>query len=325
MLPRILFVYQAPSPFVLQDRDILRRHTEVIEFRWLDHPRPARALARMMARRRRSYDVIVAWFGDTHASTAFRVARWLRKPCILMIGGYDVSDVPGYGFLSSARNRRRAEGHFARATRVLAVSTALQGELVRRFPDTAMKTTVLPTGVDTDRFCPAGRKDPVVLSVAPIESWARALVKGWDRVVEVARHLPEVPFYLAGGSDEVYARLKAPSNVFSRGRVPHEATPALYQRSAVVLHPSRSEGFPNVLLEAMACGCVPVATPVGGVPELVGDAGILTSKNPPEIAEAVKRALASPEIGVRARERVRREFSIARRELGLVNVLSDIA
>lgn len=325
MLPRILFVYQAPSPFVLQDRDILKKHTEVLEFRWGDHDRPARTLARTMARQRREYDAVLAWFGDTHASVAFRAARILRKPCVLIVGGYDVSEVPGYGFLSTPQNRRRANVHFARATRILAVSQALRGELVRLFPDTAAKTSVLPTGVDTDRFRPADRREPRVVSVAPVDRWPRALIKGWDRIVEVARRLREVSFLLVGGSAEVNERLKAPGNLVLRGPVPYADMPAVYQRSAVVLQPSRSEGLPNALLEAMACACVPVATSVGGIPEAVGDAGFLTSEDPAAIAEAVRRALGSPDLGLRARERVQQMFSMERRERGLVDILSRLS
>lgn len=325
MLPRILFVYQAPSPFVLQDRDILRRHTALIEFRWADHTRPARTLARMMVREKSGYDVVVAWFGDTHASTAFRVARWLRKPCVLIVGGYDVSEVAGYGFLSTPRNRARARLHFARAARILAVSQALRGELVRLFPDTADKTSVLPTGVDVERFRPAGRREARVVSVAPVDRWPRAIIKGWDRIVEVARRLPDVPFVLVGGSAQVYERLKPPENVVLRGPVPYEDMPSIYQQSSVVLQLSRSEGLPNALLEAMACACVPVATSVGGIPEAVGDAGFLPSEGTAEFAEAVRRALSSPEMGVRARDRVKRLFSIDRREDGLVDVLSSLS
>src|SRR2546422_6146622 len=145
MFPRILFVYQVASPFVLQDRDILSRHTEVIEFSWSDHARPARALVKTMVRHRGEYDLVFVWFGDTHASVAFRVASGLRKPGVLVVGGYDISEIPGYGFLSTPKNRRRARGHFSRASRILAVSQTLRHEIVRLFPDTAAKTSVLPT------------------------------------------------------------------------------------------------------------------------------------------------------------------------------------
>jgi len=321
MLPRVLLVYRVSPPFVLQDRDLLAKHTDVLEFRWGDQRHPARALARTMLRRRRDYDIILVWFGDVHASVSARVARWLRKPVVIILGGYDVSDVQGYGFLSRPENLRRAKTHFKRASLVLTVSNALRSEFVRRFPREAWKVSVLPTGIDTFVFQPGTHKEARVLSVAPVDEWARALVKGWDRVVEVARLLPDIPFLLVGASKEVSERLDGPANLSVRGPVKHPELVPIYQESAVFLHPSRSEGLPNSLLEAMSCGCVPVATSVGGIPEAVGDAGFLTSEDPKAIAAAIEHALKSEPLGTMARERVSASFSITRREERLLALL----
>jgi glycosyltransferase involved in cell wall biosynthesis len=38
------------------------------------------------------------------------------------------------------------------------------------------------------------------------------------------------------------------------------------------------EGFPNALGEAMACGCVPIGSNVSGIPELIGDTGLILSE-----------------------------------------------
>ena len=181
--------------------------------------------------------------------------------------------------------------------------------------------SVLPTGIDTFVFQPGTHKEARVLSVAPVDEWARALVKGWDRVVEVARLLPDIPFLLIGASKEVSERLDGPANLSVRGPVNHPELVPIYQESAVFLHPSRSEGLPNSLLEAMSCGCVPVATSVGGIPEAVGDAGFLTSEDPKAIAAAIEHALKSEPLGTMARERVSASFSITRREERLLALL----
>lgn len=54
----------------------------------------------------------------------------------------------------------------------------------------------------------------------------------------------------------------------------HAEVQALLRRTDVFLQISYSEGFPNTLLEAMAAGCTAIATPVGAVPEVVGDDGV---------------------------------------------------
>lgn len=324
MTLRTLLVYQLPSPFILQDREALARHGEVIEFRWTDHARPAMALAQQMRRRRKDYDVVFIWFGDAHASVGTRVAQVLGKPCVIMVGGYDVSDLPGYGFLSTASGLRRARGHFARATRVVTVSTALRDQLAKRFPRVASKTVVLPTGVDTERFHPVGERSRRVLSVAGASEWMRAWIKGWDRIVAAARLLPEVPFRLIGAAPEVPARLDPPKNVDVIGPVDHAELVAEYREAAVYVQASRSEGLPNTVMEAMSSGCVPVVTNVGGMPELVADTGIVTGESPSEVAKAIQVALGSPEFGRKARARVLDRFSLARRERELVGLLEGL-
>jgi glycosyltransferase involved in cell wall biosynthesis len=82
---------------------------------------------------------------------------------------------------------------------------------------------------------------------------------------------------------------------------------------------SRREGFPNVLLEAMALGRPVVAASVGGVPELVDDGvtGLLAhTRRPEEFADAIDRLLnddaMAQSLGMRAADRVRKEFSTQR-------------
>jgi len=74
------------------------------------------------------------------------------------------------------------------------------------------------------------------------------------------------------------------------GFLSHEGALATLRRTDVFLQISTSEGFPNMLLEAMALGCAAIVTPVGAVPEVVrgdgecaftipaGDAAILADR-----------------------------------------------
>lgn len=83
--------------------------------------------------------------------------------------------------------------------------------------------------------------------------------------------------------------------------------------------PSLEEGFPNTILESMAAGKPVIATAVGGNPEAVDDGktGMLVPPRDPEaLARAILELLRNPEraraLGRAARERVEREFGIAR-------------
>ncbi len=75
-----------------------------------------------------------------------------------------------------------------------------------------------------------------------------------------------------------------------------------YALANVFVLPSRSEGSPNVLLEAMAAGVPVVATAVGGVPEMVVNeesALLVAANSPPSLAAAIARVLSNREIAQR--------------------------
>jgi glycosyltransferase involved in cell wall biosynthesis len=95
----------------------------------------------------------------------------------------------------------------------------------------------------------------------------------------------------------------------------HEV-PKMLNKIKLLVMPSYSEGLPNGLLEAMACGTPVLATPVGGIPDLVkeGETGFLLKSNDPEhIAERIIELLNKPEIlekvGINAYNYIREDFS----------------
>jgi glycosyltransferase involved in cell wall biosynthesis len=72
----------------------------------------------------------------------------------------------------------------------------------------------------------------------------------------------------------------------------------LMNRHKILVIPSHSvppEALSVVALEGIACGCVPVASRQGGLPDAVGEAGVLVEEgNSDELAGALIRLLASP-------------------------------
>ena len=74
---------------------------------------------------------------------------------------------------------------------------------------------------------------------------------------------------------------------------PMEELPDWYRSADVFVLPSRSEGIPNVLLEAMACGTPVVATRVGGIPEIAPGLrpGLVPPGDPQALADAIARTL----------------------------------
>ena len=106
-------------------------------------------------------------------------------------------------------------------------------------------------------------------------------IKGMDLVVpafaEVLKVYPDTQLLVVGdGSlrasmEEQAAQLGCADHIRWVGRQPQEELPQWYGQMDIVLMPSRSEGFGLTAIEAMAHGCVMVASDVGGLPEVVRD------------------------------------------------------
>jgi len=91
----------------------------------------------------------------------------------------------------------------------------------------------------------------------------------------------------------VTARVELP------GWISHDDLPRYLNQLRLLVLPSYTEGLPNIMLEAMACGTPVLATPVGAIPDVIidGKTGFIMENNSPEcIAENVVRALSSPDL-----------------------------
>ncbi|OZM79405.1 glycosyltransferase family 4 protein [Pseudonocardia sp. MH-G8] len=147
-----------------------------------------------------------------------------------------------------------------------------------------------------------------------LRAWAK-LVAGWDGPVPV--HLT-----LAGDGGVTEARRSVVALGIERSaRVQDWLSPAeaaaLLEAADVLVLPSRHEGQPMAVLEAMARGVCVVASGVGGIPELVEDtrSGLLVPPDDPDLlADALNRVLGDRELrerlGAEARRRVLAQFDV---------------
>jgi glycosyltransferase involved in cell wall biosynthesis len=120
------------------------------------------------------------------------------------------------------------------------------------------------------------------------------------------RRRPEVHLLLTGKFtgdgrlDDALRSLGLEGVVHGLGFVPRDEALALLAGARALVFPSRFEGFGLPLVEAMGCRVPVLASRVGSIPEVVGDAGLLLSDSDPrEWADAMERILVDP--GLRER------------------------
>jgi len=132
----------------------------------------------------------------------------------------------------------------------------------------------------------------------------------------------DVTFFIIGEGnleDEIRTclnRYALRANVKILGWIPHSELPDHIRSLKLLILPSYSEGLPNVMLEAMACGTPIVATSVGSIPDVITDneTGFLVRDNSPShLAETILEKLASPDlkrVAINARNLVQSNFCI---------------
>ncbi len=103
------------------------------------------------------------------------------------------------------------------------------------------------------------------------------LKKGIEEIYQIAKRLPEKHFTVVGPIQEL-PKWDKPANIVLLGEVSHEKVRKLLDESDLFLFPSHTEGFANVMLEAMAAGLPIVASDVGSNKDMVEkNGGVITA------------------------------------------------
>jgi glycosyltransferase involved in cell wall biosynthesis len=130
--------------------------------------------------------------------------------------------------------------------------------------------------------------------------------KGHDLLLRAVAALPpaERPFVVIAGDGPEEGRLRAliatlklESSVRLLGAVAHEDLPGVYSAADLSVLASTREGWPNVLLESMACGTPAVATAVHGSPEVLAEPGVgrlVPERSVDALRDAIRAALTTP-------------------------------
>lgn len=165
------------------------------------------------------------------------------------------------------------------ADSVLALTENMRKRMMNICP---REISIVPNGINLEQFSvrsPTRMKEEGTKNILfvgrlhPVKG-VQYLIRAMKKVLE---EIPDAKLILVGDGEE-RERLEALSiqlgiqkSVHFIGIVPHEMVHTFMHQADVFVLPSLSEGFPNVLLEAMACKLPVVATRVGGIPDIIED------------------------------------------------------
>lgn len=242
------------------------------------------------------FDLIDAHYFYPDGVAAVMLGRWLQKPVVISARGTDINVLPNY-----AVPRRWIRWAATNCDAIIAVSRSLKERLCE-LGTPEDKVTVLRNGVDLELFQPLNRRHireqlgvtgTLLLSVGNLIEQ-----KGHDLAIRALVDIPNAQLIIIGrGPNERSIReLAASLGIGDRVRfldnLPQAELVRYYNAADVLVLASVSEGMPNVVLEAIACGTPVVATAAGGTAEVIScpEAGeLMQVRNTSGLIEAFTR------------------------------------
>jgi teichuronic acid biosynthesis glycosyltransferase TuaC len=250
------------------------------------------------------FDLIDSHFLYPDGFAAVLLGNFLGKPVTVSARGSDVNIYKDLPFIPPLlKYALRRSGH------VVAVSQAL-ANTIKRLGVSGDHISVIPNGVDCSKFFPQSREaaraslglasEKVVLSIGHL-TWNKGfdlLIRAMKLVLESLKSKSIQLVILGDGAIRTALEALTESLGLTRyvrfvGAVPNHELRAWYNAADVFCLASKDEGWPNVLMEALACGTPIVATRVGGIPEIVHSPhlGLLTERAPEAFAATIQEAL----------------------------------
>jgi teichuronic acid biosynthesis glycosyltransferase TuaC len=219
------------------------------------------------------FDIIDAHYAYPDGVAAVMLGKLLKKPVVITARGSDINLLSTFYW-----PRQMLIWAAQRADTLITVCQDLKDKIVA-LGVAKDHIHVLRNGVDLNLFTPQQRaiaqqqlqlQGPTLLSVGHLVQ-----LKGHHLVIEALVNLPAYQLLIAGGGEELprLQKLARDLGVADRvrflGVLSHAQLVTVYSAADILVLASSREGWPNVLLEAMACGTPVIATEVSGTPEVI--------------------------------------------------------
>ncbi len=248
-------------------------------------------------------DVILGYFAYPYGFANVLHGKAAGVPVVTFCRGSDIHSIA-----RKPAQARLIAWALRRSAKVFAVSESLKADVVALGVDRA-HVVVIPNGIELERFARVSRD--VARARLGFSDQRKLVVcvsrlsheKGVDVLLDAVAHIKtsDARVVIVGDGPEESAlksraqRAGIVDRVLFAGARPHDDVPIWIAAADVAVLSSRKEGYPNAVVEYLACGRPVVATRVGGVPEILTSPAVGTMvepENPPALAAALDDALA---------------------------------
>jgi glycosyltransferase involved in cell wall biosynthesis len=250
-------------------------------------------------------DIVIGYWVYPEGAGALQAARQIGCPIVIGALGTDIHMRSGLIARKTGQTLRGADA-------VITVSEAMTRYTVTQYQTPQAKVHTIVNGFNTSVFYPRARgalraqhgmgdQHKLMVYVGRLIE-AKGLRELLDAFEQLSKRDPLLRLTLIGEGlmhDEIQAQVQqrglSQQVILTGGLLPQQVAEWMSNAELVVL-PSWSEGYPNVLVEALACGCPVVATRVGGIPEIIDDRNglLVPARDTAALAEGLDKALSQP-------------------------------
>ena len=237
--------------------------------------------------KREPFDLIHAYFLPMAGFVGTYAGKYLGIPSVVSIRGNDIERAafdPGkFSHVMYALQNANA----------VTTNASILAKKAKAFID--REIYIVPNGIDTERFKPLEKNMILAEALGLVDEKKKeernfvigfvgelrekkgmaTLLSGYAQLAKTIPASLLIVGEVREGEDkkafEEFQTTTPQLHITVTGHIPHKDLPAYYSLMDVFVHPSLRDGMPNAVLEAMACGVPVIATPVGGVLDVLKD------------------------------------------------------